>query len=185
VPVASPAIDAFVATVGASFAVINPGAAWPNKRWPPDRLGAVARDLFSRHGLRSVVLWGPGEEDVARAVVAAAGAGAHLAPPTGLHELIALLRHARLMISGDTGPTHIAAALGVPVVALFGPTTPQRNGPWSAADVSISRYEQCDCHYERRCRRDAAEWCLGTITASDVTAAVDERLRRASAGGGA
>jgi ADP-heptose:LPS heptosyltransferase len=112
--------------------------------------------------------------------VDAAGGGAHLAPATGLRELIALLRPASLMVSGDTGPLHIAGALGVPIVALFGPTTPGRNGPWSADDVSISRYEACDCHYERRCRRDVGEWCLGTIAVDEVSRAIDQRLTRAS-----
>jgi lipopolysaccharide heptosyltransferase I len=178
-PVDSPAVSSFLETVPASFAVINPGAAWPNKRWPPDRLGAVARDLRDRHEMASVVLWGPGEEDAARVVVNGAGGAAHMAPPTGLRELVALLRPASLMVSGDTGPLHIAGALGVPIVALFGPTTPGRNGPWSEEDVSISRYEQCDCHYERRCRHDAGEWCLGRISVDDVTRAIDLRLTRA------
>lgn len=178
-PVESRAVASLLATVRAPFAVINPGAAWPNKRWPPDKLGAVARHLHDRHRIASIVLWGPNEEDAARAVVNAAGGAAHLAPETGLAELIALLRPASLMVSGDTGPLHIAGALGVPIVALFGPTTPDRNGPWSAEDVSVSRYEHCDCHYERRCRRADAEWCLGTIGVDEVTRAIDERLTRA------
>jgi ADP-heptose:LPS heptosyltransferase len=86
------------------------------------------------------------------------------------------------MVSGDTGPTHIAAAVGVPVVALFGPTLAARNGPWDPADRVVSRYDQCQCHYERRCRHaDASRWCLGTITEADVRAAVDARLGRDAA----
>ena len=69
-------------------------------------------------------------------------------------DLVALSRHARLIVSGDTGPLHIAAAVGVPAVGVFGPTNPRRNGPWRDEDISISRYDVCDCHYERRCRRD-------------------------------
>jgi ADP-heptose:LPS heptosyltransferase len=80
------------------------------------------------------------------------------------------------MVSGDTGPTHIAAAVGTPIVSLFGPTNPRRNGPWDADDVAISRYDACDCHYERQCSRDAAHWCLSTITEADVRAAIDARL---------
>jgi lipopolysaccharide heptosyltransferase I len=181
-PLASPAsevVSGFVRGLAGPYALLNPGAAWPNKRWPPDRLGAVAQRLRDRHGLVSVVLWGPGEEDAARIAVAASAGAAHLAPETSLTELVALARGARLMISGDTGPLHIAAACGVPIVALFGPTNPKRNGPWDADDVSLSRYDACECHYERRCRRDAAAWCLGAITVDEVAAAVDERLRRA------
>lgn len=176
--VESPVVTSFLATVPAPHALLNPGAAWPNKRWPPDRLGAVARHMRERHGMTSIVLWGPGERDAAGVVAAAAAGVAHLAPEAGLRDLIALARGARVMVSGDTGPLHIAAALGVPAVALFGPTNPRRNGPWAADDISISRHETCDCHYERRCRHDAATWCLGGIAVAEVTAAVDERIRR-------
>ncbi|HEX5069376.1 MAG TPA: lipopolysaccharide heptosyltransferase I [Vicinamibacterales bacterium] len=177
--VESPAVSEFLATVREPFAVINPGAAWPNKRWPPERLGAVARHVRDRHRMNAVVLWGPAEDAAARDVVDASGGIARLAPETGLPELVALLRRASLMVSGDTGPVHIAGALGVPIVALFGPTTPGRNGPWSSADICVSRYADCDCHYERRCRRDDAHWCLGTIATGEVTRAIDERLARA------
>ena len=81
------------------------------------------------------------------------------------------------MLSGDTGPTHIAEAVGTPVVSIFGPTNPARNGPWDDADIALSRYEQCDCHYERTCRRGEAGWCLPTISVEEVIAAVDRRLR--------
>jgi heptosyltransferase-1 len=175
--VESSAIEAFVAAQATPFALINPGAAWPNKRWPAERLGEVARRIRDHHGLASVVLWGPGEEAAGKSVVDAAGGAARLAPPTGLKDLIALARHARLIVSGDTGPLHIAAAVGVRAVALFGPTNPARNGPWDPNDISISRYASCTCHYERRCRHDAAGWCLGTVTVDEVMAAIDRRLR--------
>ena len=179
--VRSPKIDAFVAGLPARYALVNPGAAWPNKRWPPERLAAVARHLRDQHGLASVVLWGPGEAEAANAVVAGSGGAAHLAPPTGLRDLIALAQAARLMVSGDTGPLHISSALGVPAVALFGPTNPQRNGPWDPEDISLSEFAGCDCHYERRCRRAADRWCLGTIGTGDVVQAIETRLRRPDA----
>jgi lipopolysaccharide heptosyltransferase I len=179
--VRSPRVEAFVAGLPGPYALINPGAAWPNKRWPPDRLAAIARHLRDQHGLASVVLWGPGEADAANAVVGGSGGAAHLAPPTGLPDLVALARGARLMVSGDTGPLHITSALGVPAVALFGPTNPLRNGPWDPEDISLSEYSRCDCHYERRCRRGPAGWCLGRIGTGDVVQAVETRLRRAGA----
>ena len=180
-PVRSPKVDAFAAGLPTRYALVNPGAAWPNKRWPPARLAAIARHLRDHHGLASVVLWGPGEVDAAKEVVAGSAGAAHLAPPTGLRDLIALAQDARLMVSGDTGPLHITSALGVPAVALFGPTSPQRNGPWDSEDISLSEFSRCDCHYERRCRRTAADWCLGTIATGDVVQAIDSRLRRATA----
>ena len=157
------------------YALVNPGAAWPNKRWPPASFGRIARHLRERHGLPSVVLWGPGEESIAQAVVAASDGAAVQAPRTQLVDLVALARGAALFVSGDTGPLHIAAAVGTPVIGLFGPTDPGRNGPWGSRDVTISRYDTCDCHYERRCRR-ATGWCLGEIPVGDVSAAIDTRL---------
>jgi heptosyltransferase I len=171
------------------FAVINPGAAWPNKRWPADRFGALAREIRRRHGWRSAVVHGPGEGPLAASVVAAAdgpdGRAAELAPPTGLGELLALLAGASLVVSGDTGPLHLAAALGRPVVGLYGPTDPARNGPWAADDVTVSRVARCHCLHQRRCHAD--RWCLDDVTVDEVAAAVDRRLGPvvAAEGGGA
>ena len=177
--VASSALEGIRREIGPGpFALINPGAAWPNKRWPAARFGEVAAFLREVRGLPSVVLWGPGELPLAQAVVAASSGAARAAPPTEVPDLAALSRQAALMVSGDTGPLHIAAAVGTPVVALFGPTNPQRNGPWSAADVTVSRFDGCNCPYERKCHE--ASWCLESIGVAEVTAAIQQRLGRAS-----
>ncbi|MEZ5319120.1 MAG: lipopolysaccharide heptosyltransferase I [Vicinamibacterales bacterium] len=168
----------------ARYALINPGAAWPNKCWPPARYGQVARHVKAVHGLTPVVLWGPGEVARARAVADASDGAAVVAPPTALADLVALARDAALMVSGDTGPMHIAGAMGVPLVALFGPTSPARNGPWDPRDVSITRYDACDCHYVRRCRRPDADWCLASIAVGEVVHAIDRRLPAGRAGAG-
>ena len=157
----TPAARAARDRTGNRYAVLNPGAAWPNKRWPPSRLGAVARALRDTHGLASLVLWGPGEEPLAAEVVAGADGAATLLPSTSIADMVALLRGAALMVSGDTGPMHIAAAVGTPVVGIFGPTRPARNGPWSPDDVTVSRDESCECHHLRSCRR--ATMCLADI----------------------
>jgi lipopolysaccharide heptosyltransferase I len=172
----SRALDGIRAAVSGAFVAINPGAAWPNKRWPPDRFGRLAAWLLATHGLQSVVLWGPGEESLAADVVASAEGAALIAPPTSLGDLVAILKAARLMVSGDTGPTHIAGAVGTPIVSLFGPTTPGRNGPWFPYDISISRYDACACHYRRACRREPDRWCLASITEDEVRRAIDRRL---------
>jgi lipopolysaccharide heptosyltransferase I len=166
---------------GDGFALINPGAAWPNKRWRPDEFGRLAALIAERHGLRSAVLWGPGEESLAHAVVAASKEKAIVTPPTSLGDLLALARAATVMISGDTGPLHLAAAVGTPVVALFGPTDPLRNGPWSESDISLSRYTRCVCHYQRRCTRSTP--CLFDIGVEDVLDAIEVRLTRVRAHG--
>jgi lipopolysaccharide heptosyltransferase I len=156
------------------YVLVNPGAAWPNKQWPPERFGRVAAAIRERCGLRSLVLWGPGEQTLAQRVVEASAGGSEASPPTTIADLVGVSSGARLMISGDTGPLHIAAAVGTPIVALFGPTRPERNGPWAPEDRTLSRVESCDCHYERRCRRSVP--CIDDITVSDVQDAVFARL---------
>ena len=80
------------------------------------------------------------------------------------------------MVSGDTGPLHIAGAVGTPLVALFGPTSAERNGPWAKADVTLSQVANCSCVYERRCRK--ATPCIEDITVDAVVDAVRRRLDR-------
>jgi ADP-heptose:LPS heptosyltransferase len=121
-----------------------------------------------------MILWGPGEEHLAAAVVAASRGAAQAAPPTTITDILSLAQAAHLMISGDTGPLHLAGAVGTPIVALFGPTRAERNGPWSSSDLSISRYDQCVCHYERRCRRDQP--CIDEISVETVIDAVERRV---------
>ncbi len=117
------------------FAIINPGAGWGAKRWPVERYGQVALALAQR-GVRSIINYGPGEESLAQTVQAASD-GAALAWKCSLSQLIALTRRARLFIGGDTGPMHLAAALRIPVVAIFGPTDPARNGPYGTKSIVL------------------------------------------------
>jgi len=156
------------------YVLINPGAAWPNKQWPPERFGAVAAEIFEGFGLKSLVLWGPGEQEIAHRVAETSLGAAEVSPPTTISELFGISRGARLMISGDTGPLHIAGAVNTPIVALFGPTRPERNGPWGLYDVAISRVQQCSCVYERRCKK--AERCIDDISIAEVMSAVHRRL---------
>jgi len=159
---------------GNRYALVNPGAAWPNKRWLPARYGTVARVIEERHGLKTIVSWGPGEEALAEEVVRESAGAALLAPRTSIADLLALIRGAALMISGDTGPTHVAAALGTPIVGIYGPTRPSRNGPWAPGDITISRDAVCRCHHLRRCTRD--RMCLLDVEAAEVLDAVERRL---------
>ncbi|HSC28409.1 MAG TPA: glycosyltransferase family 9 protein [Vicinamibacterales bacterium] len=168
------AAEAGAAYGAGGFALINAGAAWPNKRWPPGRFGEVAAFLREIRGLPSLVLWGPGEQELAWQVVEASSDAARVAPATTIGDLAELSRLAALVVSGDTGPLQIAAAVGTPAVAIFGPTNPGRNGPWSPDDVVVSRYPSCACHYDRRCHN--AAWCLESVTVAEVCAAIQQRL---------
>jgi heptosyltransferase-1 len=159
---------------GGRYAILNPGAAWPNKRWPPARLAAVAVELRARYGLPSVAVWGPGEELLAREVVDGSSGAALLSPKTTIADVVALARGASLYLSGDTGPAHIAAAVGTPIVGLYGPTRPSRNGPWAPDDVTVSRADVCQCHHLRHCRLQTM--CLEDIQVNEVLAAVEKRM---------
>ncbi len=172
--VGSPAAEDVRERTSGRYALLNPGAAWPNKRWPASRFAQIAIVLRERHDLMPVVLWGPGEEALAREAVEAARGAAMLSPPTAIADLVALARGAALMISGDTGPAHIASAVGTPVVGIYGPTRPVRNGPLSASDVTVSRDAICRCHHLRRCT--ARRLCLLDIAVEEVIEAVDRRL---------
>jgi heptosyltransferase-1 len=159
---------------GGPYALLNPGAAWPNKRWPPSRFAALAAELRNRRGLMSVILWGPGEEALAKETVAAADGAAVASPRTTIADIVALARGAAVMVSGDTGPTHIAAAVGTPLVGIYGPTRPSRNGPMAPSDMTVSRDAVCQCHHLRRCR--LSRMCLLDIEVPEVVDAVQRRL---------
>jgi heptosyltransferase I len=119
----------------ASFALITPGAGWGAKQWPAERYGAVAQAL-AKHNLKTLVNAAPGEEPLAQEVVEASGGHAFVIS-CRIGELIALTRRARLFIGGDTGPLHLAAALGIPAVGLFGPTDPARTGPFGERAIAL------------------------------------------------
>ena len=111
--------------------VLNPGAGREAKRWPVAHFAELARRLVRDAGARVLIVWGPSERESAQAIVGgAATPGLALAPPTDVHALIAILRRASVVVAADTGPLHLAAALGTPCVGLFGPTRAERNGPY-------------------------------------------------------
>jgi lipopolysaccharide heptosyltransferase I len=126
-------VEAFLAGTGIKphdrLVVVNPGSGRADKQWPVAHYHELARRLADEAGARIVVLWGPGEETDARTIAASIRDGL-AAPPTSLRELTALARRAQLMIAGDTGPLHIAAAVGTPCLGLYGPTSGARNGPY-------------------------------------------------------
>lgn len=115
--------------------VFNPGAGRADKIWPPDRFAALGRRLQAEGQPPPLIVWGPGERELAAA--AAADGSGELAPATNLRQLAAILLDARVLVAGDTGPLHLAAGLDCPVVALFGPTDPERNGPYGQLESCV------------------------------------------------
>jgi lipopolysaccharide heptosyltransferase I len=156
-----------------AFAVINPGAGWLAKRWPAAAYAEVCDELQERHALPVVINCGPGEAALADAV----HKGCQQAQPRtysgSLNGLIALLRRSPLMIGPDTGPLHLAAALGVPTVALFGPTDPKRNGPYGNAHRNL-RSDDAVTSHSRSGRSDGV---MDRIRPSQVMEAVRELLQ--------
>ena len=163
-PEAEAAVDEFFAASGLKprdrVVVLNPGAGRPDKRWPPERFAELARRLGEDAGARCLVVWGPGEEAVARRIVADGGPAAVLGPPTDLAALLAVLRRASVVVAADTGPLHLAAALGRPCVGLYGPTRAARNGPYGAGHRTL----------------EAGDGAMTSLAVSAVAAAVLERL---------
>ena len=154
------------------FAILNPGAGWGAKRWPAERYGQVAKEL-AKDGLCSLVNYGPGEEELAVAVEAA-GEGAARKISCSVSKLIALTRRARLLIGGDTGPMHLAAALKIPVVAIFGPTNPARNGPFGTPSIVLRSASSMTDHTRHR----EPEQGLLEITVGEVVAAARKLLQQ-------
>lgn len=181
--------------------VINPGAGWPTKQWPAEEFGRLGQRLADECDARVVIAWGPGEEPLLkRALDAAAAApsrgggsplstghlqstaigpapGVYPLPETAFVELGAVVKTASLFVGGDTGPTHLAAALGVPVVSPFGASDAKRNGPWGAASRVIQLSDPpCIPCWKTSCAYAEPLACLKRITLEQVAALCLEAL---------
>jgi lipopolysaccharide heptosyltransferase I len=157
------------------YVLLNPGGSWVTKRWSPERFGRLASAILLEWKLESLVVWGPGEEEMAQEVLDASNGAARLAPRTSLRELVPYIRRARLFVSGDSGPLHVASACGVPAVGIFGPTDPARNGPFGEGDEVVWKHVACAPCYKQRCP-GYGNVCLTSIGVDDVLGAVRKRL---------
>jgi ADP-heptose:LPS heptosyltransferase len=158
-----------------SYAILNPGGGWPTKLWSAERFGRLADELWSHHGLYSLVSYGPGEAHLAETVLQASQSGKARAVSLSLKGFYELAKRAQVYVGGDTGPTHLAIAAGAPIVGLFGPTEWWRNGSLRAADICVERVDidcRADCH-----RRACSKWICMDIEVERVLQAVGERLK--------
>lgn len=158
------------------YFVLSPGGGWRSKLWPAERYGHLHRRLASDPrggGWRGVVNFGPGERALAEAARLVAGEPQPLVVPLELPQLVALLARARLVVSADTGPLHLAAALGTPVVGLYGPTSPERNGPWGQQEFAVRNARAEETTYKRGREHSPA---MLSITVDQVVEAVARRL---------
>ena len=146
---------------GRPFAVLMPGTNWETKRWPVERFAALVGPLRERFGLESVVAGGPDTVELAKQVPGATD----LAGRTNLRQLVALLERAALVVANDSGPMHIAAALGRPLVTPYGPTNPVRTGPYGRQDSVVRLDIPCSPCYSRKCSHQS---CLQWLTIDPV-----------------
>ncbi|MGH9727015.1 MAG: glycosyltransferase family 9 protein [Candidatus Acidiferrales bacterium] len=153
--------------------VLSPGGGWGSKCWPAERYGALHRALVERYGWPGVISFGPNERGLAESVRRAAGLPEPLVELFNLPQLMALLRRAKFVVAADTGPLHLASALGTPVVGLYGPTDPARNGPFSKCDVVVRNASAAETTYRRE--KTPAPSML-SITVEQVLDAVARRL---------
>ena len=158
------------------FVLVTSGAGWPSKLWPADRHAAVAADLGRRHGLPSLLVWGNADER-ARAEQIAADSQQHarVAPKMSLMELAAVARQAVFCLGSDTGPLHLAAAVGTPCVGLYGPWPADKHGPYGPQHVTVQK--MC-MEGTTRQRRHAPPMYMEAIDVPSVCEACDRVLRR-------
>jgi lipopolysaccharide heptosyltransferase I len=155
--------------------VLNPGAAWETKRWGELNFARLNDALIRRYQVRTLLTWGPGEEALIQRVVRATTYTPAIAPATTLLQLAALLSRSTVFVGGDTGPLHLAAAVGTPTVALFGPSNPRRNGPYGSGHIVLHRQLPCSHCYQRTCNH----WeCLPGIDVEMVVQAVGRLLEK-------
>ena len=155
---------------GKPFAVLLPGTNWATKRWPIEHFAACVEPLKSRFGLQTIIAGGPGDSELAKKID-----GLNLCGKTTLRQLVALLERAELVIANDSGPMHIASALGKPLVTPFGPTNPVRTGPYRRMDTVIRLDLPCSPCYSRRCPHQS---CLKWLDAEAVLQHAEAQLSR-------
>ncbi len=148
---------------------LNPGGGWTVKRWPPDRFGRLADALIDEYGVEVLILWGPGEEGIAAEVAGAMRNRPLLLPAVNLAELGAYLKRCLLLVSNDSGPMHMAAALNVPTVGIFGPTDPRAQGPWGEGH-GVVRKESVDCLGCNLTACTIGNICMTTLEPGEVLA---------------
>ena len=160
------------------FAMINTGAGWPSKLWPANRFAAVAAHLGTAWNLPSLVVWaGQKEREIGEQIVAGSQGYAQFAPPTTLTLLAALARRAKVFVSSDTGPLHLAAAVDTPCVGLYGPWPSEVHGPYGAGHVALQKARFAG---STRQRRAASPQLMKAISIADACQACDQILSRAS-----
>ena len=163
--------------INGEFAILHPGAGWTTKMWSVERFGNLADRIWQQFGLKSIVTFGPGEENLAQAVVDQSRSAPILAANLSLKGFYELAKCAQVYVGGDTGPMHLAVAANTKIVGIFGPTEWRRNGSPRIADAAVERQDigcRVDCH-----RRACSNWICLDIEVERVLNAIGARLAAA------
>jgi len=160
--------------IAGEYMVVGPAGSWRAKCWPAERYGEFCRAFEKKYEMRMVVIHGRGEKSIAEEVARTAAPARPVIIATTIEELMGLLAHARFLLAADSGPVHLAAALGTPVVGLYGPTDPARNGPFAPGAAIVHKARPEEISYKRRADFSAA---MLRITVEDVLAAADGLLK--------
>lgn len=162
---------------GAEVAVVAPGTVWETKHWTVDGFAEIARELM-RRGFMVVIAGSPSDKARALKVADMSPGSLNLCGKTSVGELAALIERAALCVTNDSGPMHMAAAMGRPVVSIFGPTDPVRVGPYGQPNAVVRAGLSCSpCHFRRLRDCPNAHACMVETTAEQVLRRIDETLR--------
>jgi heptosyltransferase-1 len=159
------------------FAILNPAGGWVTKLWHAEKYGELADRIWEEHGMPSLIVTGPKESELAERAAANSRSGKLTLAEPSLKGFYEIAKRAAIYVGGDTGPTHIAVAAGVPIVGIFGPTEWWRNGSPRSEDICVESNDigcRVDCH-----RRTCDKWICMDIDIATVAAAVGKRLKTA------
>jgi lipopolysaccharide heptosyltransferase I len=152
---------------------VNPGAGWSTKHWGVEKYAQLGDMLIKQLGQGVILTWGPGEQYLAEEIAKRMRETPLIACPTSVLQLVELIKRCRLFIAGDTGPLHLAGALGVPTVALYGPSDPLRNGPYGEGHAVVYHKLECSGCYKRQCNTLD---CMQSIAVEEVFTAAQRLL---------
>ena len=168
---------------GEVLIALNPGSSWKSKIWPSKNYAQLADILIKELKAKVVLFWGPGEEKLIESISSLMKKEPIIAPRTGLKELASLISRCTLFIGSDSAPLHIASSLSVPSIGLYGPTDPQRNGPYGSGNIAIKKDVSVLSCSRKDCRRCKRQDCMELITVEEVVKQVENRIKELEVAG--
>ncbi len=162
---------------GKTIIALNPSGGWETKRWGLEHFAQFGDRVAEKYGAEILVVWGPGEEEDASAIQTMMKHPSHKIPRTSLKQLGAILQHCSFVVSNDSGPMHIAAALGVPTLGIFGPTTPRLQGPYGDKHAWV-RNEGLDCLECNLTKCPIGNICMTNLGVDRVVSAFDALVKK-------